>query len=407
MKRHATIPTMNNPEKSMWWNGRLKRARWIGKKILQIVGGAILFLVLLEIGLHAAYALFPQQLQEDMRFSLSPYKDKSWASELYKNEVVFGNQPTLWDRYDEWVRPAVTTTYINTDSQGRRKTWNPPIAAGKSPKQIWVLGGSSAFGAGARDDYTIPSDLSRILNGNGSQYQVSNYGTYAYVFPQSVIQFVKLLETGKRPDYVIFYGGSADVDAAFDAGSAGALSAEGLWANHINSTVPSQVITGSKQLLSQYCLTCRLVVNAARKVDPSSLRVSQPIGMTYDNQQLDTLAMSTTANDVNAANFVSRLAAAYHFNYLVVWEPSPFGDRLVGDEQRLVAEDWRLTNQNNSYLYTTTTALLAKASLPNFINLSGLLKPRTTMIFLDDVHITEDGDQIVATKLANIVKLLL
>jgi hypothetical protein len=374
----------------------------IGKHFLLIAAGTILFLILLELGLHAAYALVPKQLQEDMRFSLSPYKDKPWATELYNDEVKFGNLPTVWDRYDEWKRPPITSSYINTDSDGRRNTWNPRVATGTKLAQIWFLGGSSTFGAGARDSYTIPSDFSKIVNANGAAYQVSNYGTYAYVFPQSVIQFVKLLEAGQRPDYVVFYGGSAEVDAAYDAGDGGALSMESLWKSRIQPSVLDQAKVVSKELLRDYCLTCRLAVNFARSIDSGALRVSTIVGMTYNAAQLDALAQSIVDNYIGTLNFVDHLAAAYHFKYMAIWEPSPFGDRLVGDEQKLTAADWRLSDKNNAYLYTKTVALLNKKVPAHFWDLSGLLKSRTTMMFLDDVHISEEGDQIVATKLADI-----
>ena len=184
----SDMDNTNSGSEGRWWNGEAaQKTKRVVKRILVIAGGVVVFLVLLELGLHAAYALFPQQATEDMRFSLSPYKDKPWATELANDEVAFGNMPLMFDRYDEWERSNFSSTYINVDVNGIRKSWNPQVATGTSPKQIWFMGGSSIFGAGARDDYTIPSDFSKLVNANSASYQIVNHGMYAYVFPQSVV----------------------------------------------------------------------------------------------------------------------------------------------------------------------------------------------------------------------------
>ena len=70
-----------------------------------------------------------------------------------------------------------------------------------------MFGGSACWGYGARDDYTMPSELSRRLNAATPHFHVYNYGEPGYTFTQGVLSLITRLQAGARPDYVIFYDG--------------------------------------------------------------------------------------------------------------------------------------------------------------------------------------------------------
>ena len=135
------------------------------------------------------------------------------------------------------------------------------------------------------------------------------------------------------------------MDAAFDAGDGGAISAEADWKSQIQSDLPTRARIADEDILRDYCLTCRMLVTFVRDINPSALRISAPVGMSYSTSTVAALAKSTAQTYLGTLAFVDHLAAAYHFQYAAIWNPSPFGDKLVGDEQKLVAEDWRLSDQ--------------------------------------------------------------
>ena len=98
-------------------------------------------------------------------------------------------------------------------------TWQPTarsrgVEAEQKPVKLLMLGGSSLWGFGARDDQTIPSLLARKLHERGLKVEVKNLAELGYVSTQEVIGLIRELQTGYRPDVVIFYDGVNDTTSA-------------------------------------------------------------------------------------------------------------------------------------------------------------------------------------------------
>ena len=91
-----------------------------------------------------------------------------------------------------------------------------------------MLGGSSLWGFGARDDQTIPSLLARSLDEQGWRVELKNLAEIGYVSTQEVIALTRELQAGYRPDLVIFYDGVNDTTSALLEGE------PGLTTNEIN-----------------------------------------------------------------------------------------------------------------------------------------------------------------------------
>ena len=77
-----------------------------------------------------------------------------------------------------------------------------------------MLGGSSLWGFGARDNETIPSLLARDLDQRGWRVDLKNLSEIGYVSTQELIALFRELQAGYRPDVVIFYDGVNDTTAA-------------------------------------------------------------------------------------------------------------------------------------------------------------------------------------------------
>ena len=108
---------------------------------------------------------------------------------------------------------------ITIGDDGLRTTWQPPSPApassGSKPVQILMLGGSSLWGFGARDDQTIPSLLARDLFERKWDVRIRNLAEIGYVNTQEVVALLRELQSGYRPDLVIFYDGVNDTTSAF------------------------------------------------------------------------------------------------------------------------------------------------------------------------------------------------
>ena len=83
-------------------------------------------------------------------------------------------------QYKPWVQfqnPPFHGTFLNVNEQGFRKTKEPRPYSGE-PIKIYVFGGSTTFGYGVPDDYTIPSYIQKILEQKypNKSFLVKNYG---------------------------------------------------------------------------------------------------------------------------------------------------------------------------------------------------------------------------------------
>src|SRR5262249_41261232 len=126
-----------------------------------------------------------------------------------------------WSPYVQYRQRPFRGQTITVLPGGIRKTWNVPATDGKRPLRIWFVGGSSAWGVGARDEKTIPSLLSKEVSEWGQAVGVLNFGEIGYVSAQEYIWISLKLRDGERPDLVIVYDGVNDVLSAVQNGLAG------------------------------------------------------------------------------------------------------------------------------------------------------------------------------------------
>jgi hypothetical protein len=127
------------------------------------------------------------------------------------NYLVFG-QP--WEgslvNYDAYA------IFLNVE--GVQPTLNNPPetgspAAGKSPRRLWLLGGSTMRGGWVKAGETIPSYLAEIINRPGSPDKVivTNFGENSFNSLLETKYLQKLLiDAAKPPDLIIFYDGAND-----------------------------------------------------------------------------------------------------------------------------------------------------------------------------------------------------
>ena len=149
------------------------------------------------------------------------YKDARWYSEYFREGM---RRRHRWDSYSCWPGEPFRGVHINVDKEGLRRTWQRKDAVdgqtGVKPR-VFVFGGSTVWGAGARDDHTIPSCMARRLSDLGLDVEVKNFGQSAYVSTQEVITLLRELQKGNTPDIAVFYDGVNDVFSACQNGAAG------------------------------------------------------------------------------------------------------------------------------------------------------------------------------------------
>jgi hypothetical protein len=113
---------------------------------------------------------------------------------------------------------AVSGTYVNVDPNGFRVgrdqgPW-PPAA---HHFNVFLLGGSTAFGYGVPDSQTISSHLQGILpEVDGREVRVYNFGRGSFASTHERLLFEKLALLGPAPDMAVFLDGANDLAQPVD-----------------------------------------------------------------------------------------------------------------------------------------------------------------------------------------------
>ncbi len=158
----------------------------------------------------------------DYRNEADTFKNVDWGPR-YFFEYWSALRNLEWHSYVYGRCRPFSGQFINVNQQGLRVTWNPDNKdSAEHPLRVFFFGGSTGWGMGARDDHTVPSELSRILEKTFSHpVEVTNFAENGYVATQSMLKLLLETRSGNLPDVVVFYDGINDTFSAFQSGKAG------------------------------------------------------------------------------------------------------------------------------------------------------------------------------------------
>lgn len=295
----------------------------------------------------------------------APTPQQFWAEQ--------GQMSVQWLPYNYWTVAPYNGDYINIDSQGMRFT--PSFTDDDTTQKIYFFGGSTMWGEGARDAYTIAGHVAKLLADVNQPQQVMNYGQTGYVSTQDLNLFQAQLALDNVPDVAIFYQGFNDVFSTY-----------------------LQDITGIPYREHQRVSD----VEAGRTLRNGQPVLRLPDGdiSTYDWSLVGTHSASAQAiADRWFANIklIQVLADAYGVDLLVIWQPALFAkDNLIGDESRILEE----LDDEFIALYQEVDAIVRERiqaeNIDNILMLTNLFADDERAIFYDLVHITEIGNLTVA-----------
>jgi hypothetical protein len=166
---------------------RAKRAEGrghAGAYVVMLIIGILMAAVVLEVALRVT--TLRAALSPSLRRELSWRTRHAGTAGQPRPEASYAFSPTLgWE-----LRPNVRTDRVTSNSQGLRgsREYAPEPAAGT--RRVLCVGDSFTFGAGLRDDETMPARLEAALNGSGpARWEVLNFGVEGYGTDQQWIYF--------------------------------------------------------------------------------------------------------------------------------------------------------------------------------------------------------------------------
>lgn len=324
------------------------------------------------------------------------YATSEWGREYWSE---FYSLETQERPFVGWGRKEFSGRYINIDKDGRRKTWNPE---GHQSKNIFMLGGSALWGTGARDEHTIPSEVSKMLHQSGYVYKVNNYGESGYAFFQEIVNLATLLQKGERPNLVIFYDGLNDVYNTYQAGSLSTIQNVNTAQSSSNTPLGhfrKSIATSLNEYSRIYVLSKEVAGAIRTKSDPR--QKFQEAASGYSHSELDKLAETSAEHYINSVNLLDALSKNYGFKYLLFWQPTAYNKSLTELEK---SSDPRTQDENLKYLYLATTNQIKKRNPNYFIDLSDALNNAETNYFFDFVHVSEQANDLIAKEMYNNIR---
>ena len=368
--------------------------------VWSIASITLLLLICIEIlsSLILAVVLTIENSGYDRRVNANAYieQDKLWLEDYYKE---FHQQHISWEPYVYWRYTPYKGHYINIDEKGLRRTWNTGISR---RKRIFVFGGSTVWGTGVRDDFTIPSFISRILSlEKGLNVEVINFGQSGYVTTQEIIALLRLLQNGQIPDLVIFYDGINDSFSAFQSREAG------IPQNEFNRY--AEFNSGRSILLSARNLIVNSATLRGMKEFMNRLKrkriVDESMSLSNNTSNFNKLLYDKVV-EVYQANirYANQIAREFKFKTLFYWQPTVF---TKGDNKSSYENVQELTRFEVRDEFLRVNKIIGKITHSNFTDLSNIFKDYKEPLYVDEFHLGEKGNELIARCMVqDIVKLL-
>ena len=286
-----------------------------------------------------------------------------------------------WLPYSYWTVEPFDGSFINVDASGRRYT--PSYTDDSEAPSIYFFGGSTMWGLGARDAYTIPAQVAQLLAERGNPARVESYAQTGYVSWQDLLLFQAQLALDNAPDLAVFYQGFNDVYAAYLQGGAGLTLRENL---RVNDVELGRLVRSGQPVLRPF------------DADISDYDWSL---VTSGADAPEAIAERWLAN----RRLIRAAAGEHDVHVLFVWQPALFAKAARTDVEQRILDDVERQQAGFVNLYREVVRIvrgeLAGASAADTVFLTDLFGDVSEGVFFDRVHITEIGNRMVAESLVD------
>ena len=282
----------------------------------------------------------------------------------------------------------------------------PPPAAARR-KRVFLFGGSTMWGQGARDEHTIASELAKQLAAEGVVADVFNCGQLGYVSTQELIMLERELQRGNVPDLVVFYDGVNDVGAATQRAIAGQSVHEAHRVDEFNIVYNTTLRRSAWGLVRGTPLF--KTVRDLRGAD------KQQIAAHWQDKSFSEVALGVLTVYNGNLRIVTSLGREFGFGVLFCWQPTVFQKERCSALETQIRDDHQTTGDFYRLVYNGVTSIrqqrppqyAALASSPDFYDLSGAFNQPDwgeRHVFWDFCHLTEAGNAQIARQMLPLVR---
>jgi lysophospholipase L1-like esterase len=353
-----------------------------------ITGITFLFLLLIEIGFTIYFRFNPQNDGQPVADS---YQDADWLEEYNKEFDECSAED--WHPYVYWRRKPYTGKYINIDENGLRKTiYAIDESVEKKPvKKVFMFGGSTMWGSGVRDEFTIASLVGSGLAKHGFHAVVTNFGESGYVSTQEMTELFLQLREGNIPDLVVFYDGANDVFSAYQQGKAG------IPQNENNREKEFNALRSKKRSLMVFFESLK-TLSTVKFITGMIQPEVKPLP--YSGSDIQKLASESIDIYFKNITTINLWAKEYGFKVVYYWQPTIFSKPELSDFEKKEAEKYGFIKDIVHAANLQVGNIKAEMESSVFYNISDIFRNESKPVFIDYCHVSEYGNSVIAKKMA-------
>lgn len=272
----------------------------------------------------------------------------------------------FWEEFDSISQPNVpyighrsspfVGDYFNIDENGLRQTLSFSESDLADPVTIHFYGGSTMWGYGARDDYTIPSAVARVFNTDTDyDIHITNFADNGYNSFQDKAVLDAQIFKGNVPDIAVLYHGYND-------------------------------------------LILRLLRRGYIGADPAEVPIMS-IPLDSPEGFLEYYTRYVTS--------LQAIASAHDIELIFVWQPMWFDKSLTESEEDVILRSNMVDADKILDIYdginSHIDSLFEDLNVSHFLNYVDLFASVDEGVFIDVVHLNEVGNQYVADNLVTYI----
>lgn len=300
---------------------------------------------------------------------------------------------TKWIPFLEFGLEKFDGNYFNVDNSGRRATKTTNNDSNCQTIKIFCFGGSTMFGSGARNQFTIPSYIEKKMSKQfpNTCFEFSNYGCPGYHRTMENIQLELELLKGNIPDVVLFYDGVNEVSTTYQNNSVLMIQ------NAIHRQEEFKIKYDYKKRVNIFFKYTN--INKFIK----SIRTKFEVNTKPITRDIDYLSTEITKVYIENTKHSDALAKMYQFQVINIWQPVVFYKKHRTAKEEKYSENASYSRKlyDAAYRKIQNNEWLEKK--PYYYNISKGLNGVKEALFIDYCHLGERGNKVVGNLIYEIM----
>ncbi|MCH7548193.1 MAG: hypothetical protein IH969_01425 [Candidatus Krumholzibacteriota bacterium] len=327
------------------------------------------------------------------------YADKTW-SEIYpgmREDSVYVLLDETWSRrqmydpYTQFAERPYHGNFVNVSEHGFRvQPDQGPWPPDDRFYNVFLFGGSTAFGYGVTDDQALGACLQRALNkGGGTPVRVYNFGNASFSSSQERTRFEQLLFDGYVPDQAIFVDGLNEFTV-------------------VSATAETRRMRllhdGGVRVASQWAFDALPMVRAGRAIERRVVAWFRPVGerphSTVDAERTQRFVDRAVTHYLANQRMIEGAAEAYGISAVFVWEPIPMYKYDLSYHP--FAEGGFPNNTYAQAGYENIARRIESGTEPaNFIWCADMQETLREPLYIDKIHFSATMNRLLAQEIVS------